>query len=540
MAHFNLGERYSTEGKRFVDDMIQIYTDNKVGQYSKYLGTSQFFATYFSINDVMSRADTGTGNFEAEIGPNSPLRFNQINGFPMYNLPEMKPEFIRDERGSNIELTLSDITILPNTVKPKHSDYVLFSFPNMQKMLFRVTEFNYNSIQSNDFYTVNLELRYIGDNVYDVIAPQVVEKYLCVFENIGTQDKCLIKVEDVVKIIDLEAAILELKQLFKDLYFQDDTGIVGVKSSQKDLCSCCDDTQYSPSTGLQIIDKGFSHYHFLNANTSLWAQSSDNYMINEDKNGFTMLYDLYATRFLNESKIFDGGLYSDYMYQVYDDRLPANFDFMYRKTIWYAVLTKSLRYLSPYLFFSEQDISKTTSLLVMHNYDAISIALDELKGYEGDKLEFYNRYFSKALITTLIKLRDSRAHSRFVGKKPPIKSNVNNGIIGNEKDHGLFNSALVDEDYLPEKEVQELIELPDLTYIENLIKDYFFNQPAIGYDLQMIIDEILEPSLENYHKLLITIYILTKIHDAYFDKAELNNEEKGRLAKWQRITTQRS
>ena len=408
----------------------------------------------------------------------------------------------------------------------------------MKQMLFRVTEFNYNSIQSNDFYTVNLELRYIGDNVYDEIAPQVVEKYVCIFENIGTQDKCLIRVEDVARIIDLEAAILELKQLFKDLYFQKDSGVVGVKMSQKDLCSCCDDTEYSTATGLPIINKGFSYYHFVNGNSNLWAQSSDNYMINEEKNGFSIMYDLYATRFLNESKIFDGGIYSDYMYQVYDDRLPANFEIMYRKTIWYAILTKSLRYLSPYLFYAEQDISKTTSLLVMLNYDAISIALDELKGYEGDKLDFYNRYFSKALTTTLIKLRDSRARSTYVGKQP--KKNVNNGIIENETDTGLFNSALVDEDYLTENKEKELIELPELTYIENIIKDYFFGQSTIGYDLQMIIDEVFEPSLENYHKLLITIYILNKIHDAYFDKVELSNEEKGSLAKWERITTQRS
>ena len=405
----------------------------------------------------------------------------------------------------------------------------------MKQMLFRVTEFQYNSIQSNDFYTVNLELRYIGDDLYHIIEPQVVEKYNCIFENIGTQDKCLIKVEDVNKILDLEAAILELKKLFIDLYYNEDCGIIGIKTSQKDLCSCCD-TEYSTATGLPITNKGYSYYHFLNANTNLWAQATDGYVVNDETNGFSMVYDLYSIRFLNESKIFDGGIYSDYKYQIYDDRLPANFDMMYRKTLFYAIMTKSLRYLSPHLFSYEQDISKSTSLIKMMNYDGISILLDEIKEVEGDSLEFYSRYFSKALTTTLIKLRDSQARPQYVGKRPGGFGNT--GSIENEVDHNLFNSALIEEDYLKpnENKNEDLTELPTLTYIESLIRDYFFWTPTMTYDLQAIIDEILEPTLENYHKLMITIYILLKIHDAYFDKIELNKEEKGRLSKWERIT----
>lgn len=546
MAHF-IGLDTNTEGKKFVNDVIQMYTDNKTGQYSKYLGTSQFFVTYFSINDVMSRADKGTGNFDTEIGPNSPLRFNEIRDFPMYNFPEITPEFIRDERGVNLELVLNDITILPNTVKPKHSDYVLVSLPNMKEMLFRVTDKEYNSIQSNDFYKVNLELRYIGDRVYDIIKPQVVERYQCIFKNIGTEDKCLIKDSDVHKILDLEAAIIELKQLFRDLYYNDDCGVVGVKTSQEGLGSCCPDQGGTKKVNMALNYNGhiytynapsysdnLSYYQQMNANTNLWAQGDYGYIVNDTKNGFTMRYDMYSIRFLNESKIFDGGVYSDYLYQLYDDRLPPDFDINYRRSLWYAILNKSLRYLSPYLFSYEQDIAKSTSMLVMMNYDAISIMLSELDGVEGDKLQFYHRYFSKALITSLIKLRENQVRPHRVHPRRSVCGN--SGTIESVVDNGLFNSALTeDEDIYNENVGPE--EVPELTYIENMIRDYFFFDGKMSYDLQAIIDEIIKPSLENYHKLMIVIYILLKIHDSYFHEVELNNEEKGRLSKWEKVTT---
>ena len=140
----------SVEKPQYINQVIDIYAKNKVGQYSKFLDKAPIYVTYYHINEAMSRADVGTGNIESELGIRSPIRFNKIKNFPIYNLPELKPDIEYDENGYDIELDCNDLVILPNTIKPRPGDYFIVSLPGMKEYLFRVTNFRYNTIQSNE------------------------------------------------------------------------------------------------------------------------------------------------------------------------------------------------------------------------------------------------------------------------------------------------------------------------------------------------------------------------------------------------------
>ena len=65
----------SSEKSQFVQKAIDIYTQNRLGQYSKYLNSTPTFVTYYAINQALSRADLGSGQVYDIIGPNSPIKY---------------------------------------------------------------------------------------------------------------------------------------------------------------------------------------------------------------------------------------------------------------------------------------------------------------------------------------------------------------------------------------------------------------------------------------------------------------------------------
>lgn len=104
----------------------EIYSKQKTSQFSKYLQKNPVFVTYYAINQQLSRADTGTGSVKEQIGTSSPIRYNEIKEFPVYNLSDMKPDIQNDEtEGLDINMDLSGIVILPNTITPCPDDFCM-------------------------------------------------------------------------------------------------------------------------------------------------------------------------------------------------------------------------------------------------------------------------------------------------------------------------------------------------------------------------------------------------------------------------------
>lgn len=298
----------STEKNPFIQKNIEIYSKNKVGQFSKYLDLSPVYGTYFSINQTMTRSDVGSGSVSDKIGKRSPIRYNMIEEMPFWNVPDFKPEIQNDEDqgGMDINMDFSGMVIAPNTVKPHPDDFIYIRYQGMPGLLIQITDFEYNTIQSNDFYIINGSL---WDVVYDEsigeygdLINQVVEKYHCIFENIGTQDKCLVRNDAYDWANQLRAFIDEMRDSYYDIYYQPDVG-----------------------TFAAVTSDILSHPVYF--------------------------YDLYLVKFIKESGIFQDDERNRSVYLNYDDSLPMNFDSTYRKTLWWAVKNCSNKYLVPYSFF---------------------------------------------------------------------------------------------------------------------------------------------------------------------------------------------
>ena len=137
---------YSTESSQFTQAVIDSYTKNRVGQFSKYLDTTPYFVTYYHINNTLSRADIGTDEVYEQLGPKSPIKYNKITKFPLYMKSNFVPEANFEDGIMDVELEISDVTVLPNTIKPRPGDFVLVELPKSPRLLFIVNNFRFNTV----------------------------------------------------------------------------------------------------------------------------------------------------------------------------------------------------------------------------------------------------------------------------------------------------------------------------------------------------------------------------------------------------------
>lgn len=322
----------NVEKAQFINNNIEIYAQNKVGQYSKFLDKTPIFVTYYHISQTLSRADVGTGGIESELGPRSPVRFNKILTFPLYNLPDIKPDVTYDETGMDIDLELSDIVVLPGTIRPTPGDYFILGLPHAQQFLFRVNSFRHNTIQSNDFYSLDCDIKEVGEHLEDGrIATQVIGEYQTVFDNIGTEDRCFVKSSD----IDYLNSIVDLYYKLRDYYHE---------------------VFYYNSINSFTLPMGFD----------LLGKS-------------VYLYDPYLEKFINESKLYYDENVEKTVVLTPQDILPKNFKLNYSKSLYATIISRNKELLCRYPYSSFEGLRKKFSTYQLEEMQASTTNLYMLK-----------------------------------------------------------------------------------------------------------------------------------------------------------------
>ena len=322
------------ERSPFIEQAAEIQAKNRVGQFSKFLESNPLFVTYYHINRNESIADSGFGDIEEFLGPTSPIRFNEIKEFPIYGITDLIPDIENDEqKGLDLTLDVNGLIILPNTIQPQADDFFYLKLPGMPVgCLFHVTDYKYTSFNSNDFYTIDGTLDYVlnqstTDKIYRKLQAQVVERYTCIFDNIGTEDKCLVKSDELEYANSLSSLVDSLRESFCSTYLDPELGIFTYRDFSTGYGEC------------------------------------------------TYYYDLYLIEFLRETHLFDAVTQDWCIALNYDDVLPVNFKDLYKRSIFYAVQNKTTKFLEKYPYYTTSGILKVVSPFYTHRLSAYSVQL---------------------------------------------------------------------------------------------------------------------------------------------------------------------
>lgn len=533
-----MGSLIKVEQSAYTNEIVDSYASNKIGQYSKYLNLTPTYVTYLAVNQIHSRADTGTGSVVSETGYNSPLRFNRINGLPVYNIPVLSPDITYDETGMDLELDLSDVVLLPDTVKPTVPDYMIVKIPDGTEALFRVNNFRYNTIQSNDFVSISLELKGIGEDLISKFDGQIIKTYYTVFDNIGTNDKCFIEEENIGALNSLVDGIEECIDTYQNMY---------------------------------------------------WNGKVGGYLLQSQYDSNRVIYDAFLTRFINNLDLFPHNS-SKLTTMPYMDFNPHGSDLKYRRSLLYAIETNTSKFLYDKMYYYLGVITNPASPLRVYHYDAYSVRLvimEENEPVKDDLIPYYDYLVIRGILNgdigypsrpeeeVLPEMPDElpdqvvipdveqafpsvpNPNDQYIEPYPGVSTtnlvidgteeSINNqiarvvggcrpGIIPypNKKvkpkplDLSEFDAPILkNKDYIElTEEDYEHIEsyTEDQRYVLDLIVKFMSNS-IDNADITKIINALITPSRFSYFYGPIVIRILKNMYDEFFSSAQDNEEE---------------
>lgn len=203
---------------KFVEEksVINTYLDNYVNttsDFSRFIEGSPNFVTYYSKDVNASTEDIHLGGVMETIGTESPIKYNKIDNFPIYNMEEINPNITLDE-DSGLDTTIeSTAVILPNTIKPLPNDYFLIDYLN-KKYLFRISNVETSNINNRVFYKITYFIS--GDSLDILEEHQLTDKYKVVYENLGKEAKSVIKESDFLLLDKLD----DIHNMLKTFYIK--------------------------------------------------------------------------------------------------------------------------------------------------------------------------------------------------------------------------------------------------------------------------------------------------------------------------------
>ncbi len=300
----------------FINNNIFKYEERMNSQYSRFLDKTPTFTTYFNIDNITSITDTGFLNVERIIGSNSPVKFKQINDFPVYGVESVLLDLSDDEVGLDISYD-GELIILPNTIVPLPNDCFTISYLN-KDYLFMVTDVKFDTIKSNNYYKISFTIKSLSSETRLQLLSQVDENYNCILTNIGTQEKCIIRSDMYEKILFMNTTYREICNKYKTLFYN------------------------------------------LRYNSFLFVNDVDS----------MKYYDKYLTHFINTHKLFNEKYDYDTLFLINEDD-SHTFPIEYEKSLYRILERNKKSLLSNHINYSITGINNATSIFKYYNDNVI-------------------------------------------------------------------------------------------------------------------------------------------------------------------------
>jgi hypothetical protein len=200
----------------YITDNAVLMKDRLNKQYSSFLQSRPTMCTYYHVNPVFSTTDTGTRDVEGLIDDNSPIRYNKIENFPIYGIDNIQADLSDSDAGLDTSYD-GNAVILPNTIYPVPDDYFTIHYLG-KEYLFRVNHCTYDRLKSNNYYSISFHLEYADKAGFERMEKLCIEHYQCIFDNIGTKDKCIVRTSDYNVLERVNAILNSLKEKYAERY----------------------------------------------------------------------------------------------------------------------------------------------------------------------------------------------------------------------------------------------------------------------------------------------------------------------------------
>lgn len=188
--------KWIDQEQQILESHITSYID-KVTDFSKYIEGTPTFVTYYAKDIKASTADVTLQGVHELIGNNSPIKYNKIKHYPIYNIEELMPEMNYDEEDGSSTNIEGSAVIIPNAgMKPLEDDFFIIEY-DKRKILFQVDNVEIGSIADKVLYKIHFfytsyssqtleekQISNVFETVYDSLGPNSLNNKILIEESI--------------------------------------------------------------------------------------------------------------------------------------------------------------------------------------------------------------------------------------------------------------------------------------------------------------------------------------------------------------------
>lgn len=199
----------------FLNKVVETRINTDYGSYTRFLESAPIFVTYYKQNIMETTVDSGFGNVYGNSSAySSAKKYNKISKVPLYDVD--KSTFDIDIVDNRLKGESNSKGILvPNILEPVPEDYIVIHYMG-KDFVFKVTGFNIDGIKSNHFYEIQFKF---SSHKTDNLEANTVERFTCIYDKIGTEDKCVIRDDLVDKIERLTSLYDNICEKYMDEFF---------------------------------------------------------------------------------------------------------------------------------------------------------------------------------------------------------------------------------------------------------------------------------------------------------------------------------
>lgn len=285
------GKFINTEHRDNIDHLVDGLKVILQNPYYKWNDKSGTAVQYFNQNKEATTLDQSTKLYYADIGLDSPIKYNVIEDMIIYGIEQIAISMENDEFGPQSSEISGEAIILPNTIIPYVGDYFKIIYAK-EDLLFRVIDVTPDTLENGaNIYKIQYKLE--SSRIDSIIEEENIEdRYNMVVNNLGTGYNAIIRNESYNLIKELDKVLFNLRTYYKSIFYKE------------------------------------------RVQTFIYLYNGQRF------------YDPYMIEFLKENKILSGS--EDYIYLVQQMKLSSMFPMNYSRSFFKCLEDKDLRRLRCY------------------------------------------------------------------------------------------------------------------------------------------------------------------------------------------------
>lgn len=206
------------KNQTMIQSMSSMLAKNEMSNVAMVLQSPTLLAEWFVINANLTTSIDGLQNVDDYIDPSSPVIYDSVDDLPLYGADAMVIQAQFDEEVGYDEDFQSSLVIYPNTIHPKPNEFFVLKGSEVTA-LYVVTDTKPVTVRSNPFIEVTYRLYSRDQKVIDQLRRQVRDHYTVALSAIGLDKTLVIKKESMVDIEKHVRAYLEIAQMYKMLFY---------------------------------------------------------------------------------------------------------------------------------------------------------------------------------------------------------------------------------------------------------------------------------------------------------------------------------